>query len=185
MNAHPYCKSAKNIARCKALGKAKRIERDLTWFMQYVEKSDGCWEWSGIRDGAGYGFFQIARQTDKVRRVVKMWKAHRYSWHLHFGEIPNGLWVLHRCDNPPCVRPDHLFLGTNRDNTLDSLAKDRSYLKNGERSPFSTISNSTALLIKQMLRDGFSTLETSKAAKVKIHVVNNIKYGRAWRWLTV
>lgn len=54
-----------------------------------------------------------------------MVKAHRHSWAIHFGEIPTGLWVLHRCDNRKCVRPDHLFLGTSDDNIADKLAKGR------------------------------------------------------------
>lgn len=62
------------------------------------------------------------------------YKAHRYSWILHNGAIPAGLQVCHTCDNPSCVKPDHLFLGTNRDNVLDSHKKDRHAKFNGEAS---------------------------------------------------
>ncbi len=71
-----------------------------------------CWEWTGRRIPKGYG--QIGRRY-----------THRLSYTMAFGDIPDGLWVLHRCDNPPCLRPDHLFLGTNTDNQRDSAAKGR------------------------------------------------------------
>lgn len=81
-------------------------------FWARVEKTETCWLWSGGRDPDGYGEFNGTR-------------AHRASWELHNGPIPNGLWVLHHCDNPPCVRPDHLFLGSSADNTADKVAKGR------------------------------------------------------------
>lgn len=84
-------------------------------FWSHVPVSaNGCWEWSGRRDKDGYGRFSHIQ------------RAHRYSWILHFGPIvPSTLHVLHHCDNPPCVRPDHLFLGTTVDNTLDKVKKGR------------------------------------------------------------
>lgn len=82
-------------------------------FWPQVEKGDGCWLWIGARTYNGYGY--CAGRG-----------AHRLSWELHHGPIQKGLLVCHKCDNPPCVRPDHLFLGTPRDNTQDSLVKGRS-----------------------------------------------------------
>jgi hypothetical protein len=84
-------------------------------FWAMVEKTETCWNWTGAL-GAGYGQIKVGH---------RMIGAHRYSWELHHGDIPKGLWVLHRCDNPRCVRPDHLFLGTNSDNILDAHAKGR------------------------------------------------------------
>src|SRR3954470_14700354 len=76
-----------------------------------------CWYWTGGVDGGGYG--QL-RNTDQV-----MVKTHRVMWELTNGPIPEGLCVLYTCDFPPCVNPDHLFLGTKKDNAVDMVRKGR------------------------------------------------------------
>ena len=77
-----------------------------------------CWEWNACRSRFGHGFVGIpGKKTNGL--------AHRLSWELSVGPIPEGLCVLHRCDNPGCVRPDHLFLGTQADNMKDKAAKGR------------------------------------------------------------
>lgn len=96
----------------------KYARRDpVTRFWRGVEKGDGCWEWTKSRSRLGYGTFSLNRR--------KWVSAHRFAWTLTNGPIPDGLCVLHRCDNPPCVRADHLFLGTLRDNQQDMYAKGR------------------------------------------------------------
>jgi hypothetical protein len=94
----------------------KGRHHDPAYFLQFVQKSDGCWEWTGHRNAAGYGHISLDGQF-----VL----AHRHSWALFKGPIPDGLFCLHRCDNPPCVRPDHLFMGTKKDNAMDMAAKGR------------------------------------------------------------
>lgn len=78
--------------------------------------SKGCWEWQGQTDKGGYGTISI---NDRNKR------AHRMSYELAYGELPAELDVLHTCDNPTCVNPSHLFLGTDVDNMRDKVAKDR------------------------------------------------------------
>ncbi len=93
--------------------KKPAIER----FWTKVEKYDGCWQWKASKNRDGYGKFSINR-NDWVL-------AHRFSWELHYGPIPEGLKVLHKCDNPECTNPDHLFIGTNLDNSRDCIQKGR------------------------------------------------------------
>lgn len=82
-----------------------------------------CWVWTGtVPKQPGYGRFNTGIKLAGRWVIVNV---HRYSWELHHGPVPAGLWVLHRCDNRPCVRPDHLFLGTATDNNRDMVAKGR------------------------------------------------------------
>lgn len=96
-------------------------------FMSYVDKTRNCWLWKRSTDTNGYGQFYI---------VKKKHVAHRFAWKMIRGSIPRGLFVLHRCDNPPCVNPKHLFLGTQADNIHDMMAKGRmrSYFGGGEQN---------------------------------------------------
>tara|TARA_Y100000310_G_scaffold14352_1_gene14541 strand:- start:175 stop:714 length:540 start_codon:yes stop_codon:yes gene_type:complete len=91
-------------------------------FWAKVKKGPGCWLWTGATRPGGYGNLFTFR--DKGRRN-HFTSAHRASWEIHYGPIPDGLLVCHRCDNPPCVKPEHLFLGTNKDNQRDRRQKGR------------------------------------------------------------
>ena len=96
-------------------------------FFEKVEKTDSCWLWTGYRNPVGpKGNYGIIR-SDTKRTMIK---AHRASWEIHNGPIPDDACVLHKCDNPPCVNPDHLFLGTQRSNWYDMLEKRRHYKHN-------------------------------------------------------
>lgn len=113
-----YC--AKHYTRILRHGNLLGIhpnEPAETRFWMRVDKSGECWTWTAARGDHGYGSF-----TDDDGRSVS---AHRFSHQLHYGPIPKGLVVCHKCDNPPCVRPDHLFLGTQADNVRDMQAKGR------------------------------------------------------------
>lgn len=81
----------------------------------------GCWLWSGVTNGIGYGMLTDRTPDNPGRKVL----AHRLSWEIAKGPIPPGLCVLHRCDTPQCVNPDHLFLGTHKTNSDDKIAKGR------------------------------------------------------------
>jgi len=88
--------------------------------------ASSCWLWKGAKGKNSYG---------KMSIDGKHKKAHRISWEIYVGEIPKDMHVLHKCDNPPCVNPNHLFLGTQADNNKDMFSKGRGYDRNGVNNP--------------------------------------------------
>lgn len=99
--------------------KIKLEEKHIKSFWNKVEKlgENECWKWKAYKNKQGYGRFGFSASQSV--------NAHRISWVIHFGEIPPGLFVCHKCDNPECTNPQHLFLGTRQDNINDSLIKKR------------------------------------------------------------
>lgn len=98
-------------------------QKTLDAFWQKVQKQDGdgCWLWTASKRFKGYGAFVWVNAAGDIVQG----RAHRFSWEIHNGPIPEGLCVLHHCDTPACVRPDHLWLGTKADNNRDMQAKGR------------------------------------------------------------
>ena len=86
----------------------------------FVEKNDGCWGWNGAKDGSGYGIISSRKGGGFAPE-----KAHRVSFEKCYGEIPQGMNVCHHCDNPQCTNPEHLFIGTQKDNMIDCSLKGR------------------------------------------------------------
>lgn len=130
---------------------------------------DGCWEWTASRKPKGYGEFRIGS---------KLQYAHRVSYVLFKGPIAKGLSVCHTCDNPPCVNPDHLFLGTNRENIRDKVNKGRQ--TKGEESNLSKLTEEAVLLIRD---DDRPSREIAKEHDITAAAVNMIKARKRWGWL--
>lgn len=143
-------------------------------FWEKVDKngSGGCWLWIGALDGSGYGSIAVNRIATK---------AHRYSWELHFGEIPAGLLVCHKCDVRNCVRPDHLFLGTPDDNMKDKKAKGRETHFYGEQNHSSKLTEEQAREILAIVKaSGETQTEIAKKFGVSRGMVGLIASAKNW-----
>lgn len=99
----------------------RKLDPLVNWWSKVAIADDACWPWSAGRDADGYGKFAIGLGGKKQQHI----RAHRFAYEQFIGPIPDGMVVCHRCDNPPCVRPDHLFLGTPLDNNNDKVSKGR------------------------------------------------------------
>ncbi len=120
---------------------AKLLDRKSSFESRLIpEPNSGCWLWLGMQQvGKLYGIFCWKNKSIK---------AHRASWEIYRGEIPLGLQVLHRCDMPQCVNPDHLFLGTQKDNNDDCHRKGRNRSAVGEKQHLSKLTASNVLEIR-------------------------------------
>lgn len=95
---------------------SRSIPFPVRFGLQTHRQKDNCWIWRGAKNRRGYG--HICRNGKRIQ-------AHQASWEIHFGPVPRGLWVLHKCDVPSCVNPSHLFVGTPKDNAQDCIRKGR------------------------------------------------------------
>lgn len=120
-------------------------------FFAKVDKHapNGCWTWTASRYTSGYGQF-----GDNRDGVWKPYGAHRISWEIHQGPIPDGMVVCHTCDIKLCVNPDHLFLGTQAENLADMVAKGRTNGPKGERSGLAKLDTAKVLAIRKLLKQG-------------------------------
>jgi hypothetical protein len=155
-------------------------------FWPKVQKTEGCWLWIGCRDGRGYG------QLQSPGRSAGRLKAHRVSWLLHHGPIPDGLLVRHRCDNPPCVRPDHLELGTQADNAKDAARRGRLVFQQhpercprGERAPGAKLTVAQVEEIRRLRSDGWTQCRLAHTFGVSQAAIWDLLHGHTWRKLVV
>jgi hypothetical protein len=139
-------------------------------FEKFFEKLDSsiCWEWIGAKSKSGYG--QLG-----VEGKPKL--AHRISYEIYKGEIPNDLFVCHKCDNRKCVNPDHLFLGTRSDNMIDMYLKDRHVTK-GESNGSSKLVESDILDIRKSDKSQKELMLIYNISKSQINKIINKK---VWR----
>jgi hypothetical protein len=144
-------------------------------FWPKVRKTNGCWEWVGAR---WQGKFKELRYG-KFSVDGRPRPAHRISWELNRGPIPEGMLVLHRCDNQGCVRPDHLYLGTHADNTRDAIERNR--MCHGERIWTHKLTAKDVPLIRAMAAAGVSAEKIGPHFGVVGRTVRYILEGRSWK----
>jgi len=138
-------------------------------FWDNVNKTDGCWEWMSQVNNKGYGILTSDGQIHM---------AHRYSWMIHKGPIPKGLFVLHKCDNRICVNPDHLFLGTHEDNMRDMVTKKRQAV--GSKVASSKLTEEIVRQIRALRQSGMKYREIAEAFDLSTYHVKDICHRRYW-----
>lgn len=135
---------------------------------------DDCWIWQRSKDKDGYGY---------IKKDKKTHKAHRISYEIHNGPVPEDKWVLHTCDNPSCVNPEHLWLGTAQENNDDMVAKGRQnhvgWAANGEKNPNSKLTQEDVDWIRANYKWGKGP-EFAEKFGVGAFMINRIVRGEAW-----
>lgn len=152
------------------LGMKPALDRLLS---RITKTAAGCWEWTGRRFRDGYGEFNFG----DGRRSV----AHRAAWELLRGPIPDGLYVCHRCDNPPCVNPDHLFLGTAKDNERDKESKGRRESRAGENNGNAALTEGQVHAVRAAAARGDADEVIGERYGVAAATVRGIRTGRDWK----
>jgi hypothetical protein len=144
-------------------------------FWRFVQKSDGCWIWTGNKSGPGYG--RIAIGPKKLGYV----QAHRLSWEMHNNQqIQDGMVVMHKCDNPSCVNPSHLMVGSYKENTQDMIAKGRKRTI----APVGEENGKAVLTIEQAREVKQSSLSMAALARkfgVSSNCIRGVRIGRTWK----
>ncbi len=151
----------------------------VRFWAKVVKAEGGCWLWTGSTKG-GYGVVTFGRR----KRIP----AHRVSWELTRGPIPDGLCVLHNCpggDNPRCVNPDHLFVGTRGDNNADREAKGRGKVRlidnRGERNGQAVLTPAVVKMIRSDAAQGVSPARLAGECGAAVGTVRNVIARRTWR----
>lgn len=138
-----------------------------------LDPHTGCWNWT--RSAPGFGYGKMCGGTRKNRISIM---AHRFSYEYFKEKIPEGLRVCHRCDNPACVNPSHLFLGTAKDNTEDMVAKGRSL--RGEKSPNAKLTKVAVAEIREKLKNGTIGRRLAEEYGVDPNTISKIRLNKRW-----
>lgn len=155
---------------------APRFEADWALrFDQYVDRTDGCWWWTGNRlttPGSEYGAMSVEG---------KSWRAHRLSYLLHYGDLPAGALICHHCDNPPCVNPAHLYAGDYPSNAADRERRKRRKIPRGEASATSKLTNEQVYEIRRLCATRELTQkQVAKQFDISVQMVACIHNRRNW-----
>lgn len=153
----------------------------LDRFWSKVQKTNTCWLWTGAHS--------VLQKNPKFQYgiMIVCWKrrmAHHLSWEIaNNKKIPKGMCVLHKCDVPLCVRPDHLWIGTQADNVRDRVSKGRSASPRGEKNCRSKLKEKDIHKIRRMIREGIKDDVIGKKFCVQRWTICRIRYNKNWAWL--
>lgn len=153
--------------------KEKRFKNPIECFWARTQKKDfnDCWEWKGGKYTFGHGCLRVNG---------KMTGSHRFSYEIHKGKIPEGMFVCHKCDNPSCVNPEHLFLGTIQDNNRDRKNKGRTHCLKGEKNPAAILDRNDVIQIRDLISIKMSQKEIAKLYGVSQAMISEIKNKKSW-----
>ncbi|MDQ7745424.1 HNH endonuclease signature motif containing protein [Hydrogenophaga pseudoflava] len=174
-----YCQMhlsrARRGANMDAPHRAEISLADRLWSKVHKHPGDGCWEWTAAHDGRrGYGHINVGG-------VIL--KAYRVAYELENGPIPAGVEICHKCDNPKCVRPGHLFVGTHLENMRDGAEKGR--MNPGEKNGMAKLKDSDVIVIARRLASGSAQMDSLAAAYgVSRTCIHDIATGRRWSRIT-
>jgi predicted DNA-binding protein YlxM (UPF0122 family) len=168
------------LEQARQASELRRLKAKL--LSNYVERDGGyatpCWEWLGSWGGSnGYG---------SVWWKGRNHRAHRLLWQCHYGEIPEDIFICHHCDNPWCIRLEHLFADTAESNTADMIAKGRdafSWMNRGELSGHTHLTNEQVLEIRRKCAAGMTHDEIAEQYQIERQAVSNINSGKTWAHL--
>ena len=151
--------------------------------ISHVVKNEvsGCWEWQGSKR-SGYGRMIVGSRKDGTRRSES---AHRISYIVHRGEIPDGMEVCHRCDNRCCVNPDHLFIGTHQENMEDRESKGRNKPQSGEKNGRAKLSEADVLRIREKRESGVSFQKLANEYGVHKKTIMDAVSGKNWSIVSI
>ena len=160
---------------CNKIPKLTRKIKERFWMKVTVTSPIECWLWTGCLDSYGYGLFGINK---------KLYKSNRVSYQLHFGALSTKMYVLHKCDTPACVNPNHLFLGTQKDNVKDMMIKNRGNRAKGEAVNTCKLNKYQVLKIKKLFKSGISGYKLARLYKVSHPAIYAILRNRSWKHLS-
>ncbi|KKM92870.1 hypothetical protein LCGC14_1214170 [marine sediment metagenome] len=168
-----YC--SRSCAR--SANPSKKRKDQMERFFALVDKKvqSPCWVWIGRKNTGKYKYGQF-----KDMRTYKTTLAHRIIYEYTYGVIPNGMCVCHHCDNPPCVNPEHLFLGTYKDNKQDAIKKNR--IPYGEKHFITTLTEDNVKTIRE-LKNKTKLITLAKIFNVSSTTIRNIQTNKTWKYV--